>query len=93
VGTTKHDYLRNTSFLNESGRIITEVYHCIVFVAICCLVFVNFKLYFYHVSYCRGPYVCYIMLGFMICNVCLCFVVASWQHLVSHVLNMFLEIV
>jgi hypothetical protein len=33
------------------------------------------------------------MLGFMICSVCLCFVIAFWQHLVSHVLNMFLTIV
>jgi len=35
----------------------------------------------------------YVMLGFMICSVYLCFVIVSWQYLVSHVLNMFLRIV
>ena len=50
--------------LYVNGRITTEVYHCIVFVTICCLVFANFELCFYHVDYYRRTYVCYIMLGF-----------------------------
>ena len=31
--------------------------------------------------------------AFMICSVYLCFVIVSWKHLVSHMLNMFLKIV
>jgi hypothetical protein len=56
-------------------------------------VFANFELCFYHVNYYTGPYVRYIILGFTMCSIYRCFIIVSWKHLVSHVLNILLKIV
>ena len=88
-------YRKEVLILYVNGRITTEVYQYIVFFFDCMLSgvckFLNCIIY--HVGYCRGPYVCYIMLDFMICGVYLCFVMVSWQHVVSHVLNILIRIV
>ena len=64
-------YRKEVLILYVNGRITTEEYHCIFFCCDCIMFgvckFLN--CINYHVGYCRRPYVCYIMLGFMICGV------------------------